>query len=148
MLIFGQPAQPQPTGRLTWQQYIDRIQNGPAPQYSPPSNAQQPQGPGTTAGFGNSGSGGGGGGLGGSGLFGDITGGKHGGGDSRLPATPVNYDRMHSILNSGVLTGGHAQTAAEIPPPAAQPAPAPTPAPAPKQNPFESFFASLMGGAR
>ena len=139
--MFGPQPAPQPTQRLTWQEYIDRIKNGPAPSYTPPANAQQPQGPGTAAGWDSSGNARGG-------ALGGILGMKNGSPVvSRIPATPVDYDRMHSILNSGVLTGGHAQTAADIAaaaPPAPTPAPAPQPAPAQPQNPLQAFITQLF----
>lgn len=144
--MFGPQPAPQPVQRLSWQDYLDRIKNGPAPQYSPPSNAQQPQGPGTAAGF--SGGSSGSGGI--SSPFSGIMSGKGGGHvTSQLPATPIDYGRMSSILNSGVLEGGHAPTSADIPPQQAAPAPAqPAPAPAQPQNPFQAFMTSLMSGGK
>lgn len=143
--MFGQQPQQQPAQRLTWEEYLDRIKNGPAPTYTPPANAQQAQGPGTAAGWDTASAGNRGG------VFGNITGGKNSGGGTvinRIPATPVDYDRMHSILNSGVLEGGHAQTSADIPKQAAPAAPQPAPAQQPQQTPFQAFMTSLMSGGK
>jgi hypothetical protein len=125
-MSFGnQDTVQQPMHRLTWQEYLDRIKNGPAPTYTPPANAQQPQGPGTAAGW-----------IGGGGTVTNI-----------MPPTPVDYGRMHSILNSGVLTGGYAQTANQIPAPAPVNL-SPPPVPAQQQSPFQAFLTSLMNGAK
>lgn len=113
----------QQPGRMTWADYLNAVKNGPAPQYTPPTSATAA--PNFWA------------------PFMALFGGRAAPGGSKLPATPIDYGRIQSILNSGALEGGKAPVGGGEPPPL-QPQPQ---APVAPQPPQQTILQRLFSGA-